>query len=160
MSYDTHKNWLYKIIGRNLYLYQLADGSTVDVLGGYKIKLPQDYRGSKLIYPSEAISDGLRIEYTSLDGIFCTTDPNELGDGDALAGITEDTGVDEDSHLNFDRILSLAIVDYVRAMYHERTGDIKMKEYYMREFWKKAGDAQSNKRKINMVMANNTFAVK
>ena len=72
----------------------------------------------------------------------------------------EDSSPDETSHPNLNRMLSLACVDYLKAMIADKRGDIQVKEYYMREFWKKVGDNESNKRKISMTYPVSTFAVR
>ena len=66
----------------------------------------------------------------------------------------------EAAHVNVNRMLSLAVVDYVKAMQSELQGDFQGKEYYMREFWKKVADDQSNKRKISMSFPISAYAVK
>lgn len=72
------------------------------------------------------------------------------------------TGVtaDETAHLNLNRMLCLAVVDYVKAQQKDAQGDIQAKEYYMKQFWKKIGDDQSNKRKISMSFALPAYSVK
>ena len=72
----------------------------------------------------------------------------------------EDSSPSETSHVNLNRMLSLACVDFVRAMVSDAGGDIQKKEYYMREFWKKIGDNASNKRKIFMTFPVSPFAVR
>jgi len=72
----------------------------------------------------------------------------------------EDSSPDETSHINLNKMLSLACVDYLKAMLSDLTGDIQKKEYYMREFWKKIGDNDSNKRKIVMSFPIGTYAVR
>ena len=71
-----------------------------------------------------------------------------------------DSSVDESSHINLNRMLSLAVVDYIKAQMKEATGDLQGKEYCMREFWKKVGDNESNKRNISMSFPASPFAVK
>ena len=234
MSFDTNKTWFYQFSGRDLQLYQYVQSANTDTLAGFRIKLPADYYANQLIYPNEDITDGLRIEYTSLDepfiaealedmqvfidgtGIafvdggvgsdtitdtgtgfvtagFAATDKIRVigsasNDGDyqltnAVAGTLtmatalltaetasesvtiyqipkEDSSPDETSHINLNKMLSLACVDYVKAMLSDLTGDIQKKEYYMREFWKKIGDNDSNKRKIVMSYPIGTYAVR
>jgi hypothetical protein len=72
----------------------------------------------------------------------------------------DDTDVDESSHINLNRMLSLAAVDYIRAQMKEATGDLQGKEYCMREFWKKVGDNESNKRNISISFPASPFAIK
>ena len=57
-------------------------------------------------------------------------------------------------------MLSLAVVDFMKAMQKELQGDIQGKEYYMREFWKKVADDQSNKRNISISFPIPVYAVK
>jgi hypothetical protein len=90
---------------------------------------------------------------------FVTTDPNELV-GDTNPNLIEPSTVDEDSHINLSRMLSLAVVDYVKAMLSDARGDLERKEYYMREFWKKLEDHQSNKMKSNKVVTTYPYAIK
>ena len=226
MSFDTNKTWFYKFLGRNLQLYQYVQTANTDTLSGFRIKLPADYYANQLIYPNEDITDGLRIEYTSLDDpfigealedmqifadgtdiSFSTTVITGAGTGDGFASgdrirvigsasndgdytttgaasntltdsttpftaesagesITvyqiplEDSSPDETSHINLNKMLSLACVDYVKAMLSDSLGDIEKKEYYMREFWKKIGDNDSNRRKIVMSYPMGTYAVR
>ena len=234
MSFDTNKTWFYQLLGRNLQLYQYVQTANTDTLAGFRIKLPADYYANQLIYPNEDITDGLRIEYTSLDepfiaealedmqvfisgtGIafvdgggssdtitntgsgfvtagFAASDKIRVigsasNDGDyqltnAVAGTLtmatgllttetasesvtiyqipkEDTSPDETSHINLNKMLSLACVDYVKAMLSDNEGDLQKKEYYMREFWKKIGDNDSNRRKIVMSFPMGSYAVR
>lgn len=202
------------------------------MLDGYRIQLPDEYYGKQLIYPDEDITNGLRIEYTSLSepfvdeaweslsasasgtgiafvdgggssdtitdtasgfGDFASGDKIRVigsasNDGDylltaAVAGtltvatgtltaetatesITvyqvpdEDTSPDETNHLNLNRMLSLAVVDYLKAMLAEQQGNLEVKEYYMKQFWKKVGDNESNKRKISMSFPSSPYAIR
>jgi hypothetical protein len=57
-------------------------------------------------------------------------------------------------------MLSLACVDYLKAMIADKAGDIERKEYYMREFWGKVGDNESNKRKISMSFPSAPYALR
>ena len=157
MSYDTHRYWVYQIVGRNIHLWQYVDSGAVDTLANYKIRLPGEYYGKQLIYPDESITDGLRFEGTAFIEPFVDVDPNELdgNDNPTLAGETAEEG----SHVNLSRMLSLAVVDFVKAQLSDSKGDIQRKEYYMREFWKKVGDNESNKRKVSMSFPVSTFAV-
>ena len=72
----------------------------------------------------------------------------------------EDSSPSETSHANLNRMLSLACVDYLKAMMADKRGDIQVKEYYMREFWKKVGDNESNKRKISMTYPVSPYAIR
>ena len=232
MSFDTNKTWFYQLLGRNIQLYQYVQTANTDTLSGFRIKLPADYYANQLIYPNEDITDGLRIEYTSLDEPFIAealedmqvfadgtgisfdpgpaatiSDTNDgfsdfaQGDKIRVIGSASNDGdytlsssgtVDEDtltitctftteaagesvtiyqipleatsptesSHINLNKMLSLACVDYVKAMLSDSLGDIEKKEYYMREFWKKIGDNDSNRRKIVMSYPMGTYAVR
>lgn len=159
MSYDTHRTWVYRISGRNIHLWQYIDGATTDTLGGYRIKLPNEYYGNQLIYPDEDITNGLRFEGTAFVEPFITVDPNEL-DGSDNPTLTNVASPDETSHVNLSRMLSLAVVDYLKAMLSEQQGDLEVKEYYMKQFWKKVGDNESNKRKTSMSFPSSPYAVR
>ena len=234
MSYKTGQTWFYYLKGRNIELYQRSDYGRTDTLGSYKIRLPDDSSGTYFIYPDEDITDGLRIEYTSLETPFIAEaleDMQVFADGSTIAfvdgggssdtitdtassfasfeatdkirvvGSTSNDGdyqltaassgtltvatgtftaetagqsitiyqipkqvatasADESSHLNLNRMLSLACVDYLKAMIADRQGDIDKKEYYMKEFWGKIGDNESNKRKISMSFPSAPYALR
>ena len=70
------------------------------------------------------------------------------------------SSADESSHVNLNRMLSLACEDYLKAMLADREGDIERKEYYMKEFWGKVGDNESNKRKVSMSFPSSPFALR
>ena len=74
--------------------------------------------------------------------------------------LTNQTSPDEADHVNLTRMLSLACVDYLKSMVADSNGELDKKEYYMREFWKKVGDDQSNKRRIFVNYPITPFAVK
>ena len=57
-------------------------------------------------------------------------------------------------------MLSLAVVDYLKAQMAERSGDIQIKEYFMREFFNKLADNESNKNKAFVAQAVSPYAVK
>ena len=72
----------------------------------------------------------------------------------------EDTTPDETNHVNLNNMLSLAVVDYIKAQLFDLKGDLERKEYYMKEFWKKVGDNESNKRRISLTFPTSPFAVR
>ena len=45
-------------------------------------------------------------------------------------------------------------------MLNEQRGDIEAKEYYMKEFFNKVGDNESNKRKVSMSFPSSPYAVR
>ena len=159
MSFDTHRTWLYRLSGRNISLYQYLEGAASDTIAGYRIKLPNEYYGNQLIYPDETITDGLRFEGTAFIEPFVSNDPNELSGNDNPT-LTDQTSPDERDHVNLSRMLSLAVVDYLRAMIAESAGNLEFKEYYMKQFWKKVGDNDSNKRNISMSFPMSPFGVR
>ena len=159
MSFDTNLTWVYQVVGKNIHLYQYVQTANTDTLAGYRIRLPNDYYGNQLIYPDESITNGLMYEGTAFIEAFVSVDPNEL-DGNDNPTLTSQTSPDEADHVNLSRMLSLAVVDYVKAMLADLGGEIEKKEYYMREFWKKVGDDQSNKRKISISFPLGAFAVR
>ena len=158
MSFDTHRTWFYEVVGRNIHLWQWVDTAATDTVGSYRVKLPAEYYGKQLIYPDESITAGLRFEGTAFIEPFVDVDPNEL-DSNANPELTGETA-EEGSHVNLSRMLSLAVVDYVKAMVSDAKGDIERKEYYMREFWKKVADNESNKRIISVSFPTSPFAVR
>ena len=228
MSYNTYKNWFYQLHGRYIHLWQLANNAFIDTIGSYKIRLPGEKSSIQLIYPDEDITNGLRIEYTSLatpfisealedmqvfadgsdisfsgnrisgvgtsdgfasgdkiriigsksnDGDYTTTSAGSTTLDDSSTTFTTEaagesitvyqipkavttSSADETSHMNLNRMLSLACVDYLKAMLADRDGDIERKKYYMREFWGKVGDNESNKRKISMSLPASPYAMR
>ena len=72
----------------------------------------------------------------------------------------EVTSPDSTSHINLNKMLSLAVVDYCKAMIAERNGEIDKKEYFMKEFYGKLADNESNKRIISVASTISAFAVK
>mgnify|MGYP003136637867 CR=1 FL=1 len=72
----------------------------------------------------------------------------------------EDSSPSSTSHVNLNKMLSLAVVDYLKAMNFEMAGDIERKEYYMKEFYGKLGDNESNKRNISVSFPSGPFAIR
>ena len=72
----------------------------------------------------------------------------------------EVTSPDSTSHINLNKMLSLAVVDYCKAMMAERNGEIDKKEYFIKEFYGKLADNESNKRIISVASPISAFAVK
>ena len=70
------------------------------------------------------------------------------------------TSPDTTSHINLNKMLSLAVVDYVKAMIHEERGEIDKKEYYIKEFYSKLADNESNKRIVSSAFPISPFAVR
>jgi len=68
--------------------------------------------------------------------------------------------VDSTSSINVNKMLCLAVVDYVKAMIHEERGEIDKKEYYIKEFYSKLADNESNKRIISTAFPVSPFAVR
>jgi len=72
----------------------------------------------------------------------------------------EDASPSSSSHINLNKMLSLAVVDYCKAMIAERNGEIDKKEYFMKEFYSKLADNESNKRIISVASPLAAFAVR
>ena len=151
MSYDTDRTFAYIYSGKKIRLYKIvrSAGRIIDNQGRVTGGLLDD-----IIYPDESITNGLRIEFTKIVEPFVVEDP------ETTSSLTEDTSPSESSHLNLNRVLSLAVVCYVKAQLAERMGNMQLKEYYMREFYKKVADNESNKNKVFMASPIKTFAVK
>lgn len=151
MSYDTNRTFAYIYSGKKIRLYKIvrSSGRIIDNQGRVTGGLLDD-----IIYPDENITNGLRIEFTKIVEPFVVEDP------ETTSSLTEDANPSESSHLNLNRVLSLAVVCYVKAQLAERMGNMQLKEYYMREFYKKVADNESNKNKVFMASPIKTFAVK
>ena len=127
------------------------------------------YVGDRVRVIGSASNDGdYTIAVLSSD-CMSITDPNPSGSlvdeavGESITVYQipkEDSSPSESSHVNLNRMLSLACVDYVKAMLSDIQGDVQMKEYYMKEFWKKVGDNSSNKRKISMLFPSGMYSVR
>ena len=72
----------------------------------------------------------------------------------------EDATPDATSHINLNKMLSLAVVDYCKSMLAEQNDEIDKKEYFMKEFFSKLGDNESNKRNISVSFPTGPFAIK
>jgi len=72
----------------------------------------------------------------------------------------EESSPSATSHINLNKMLCLAIIDYCKAMLAERDGEMDKKEYFMKEFYSKLGDNESNKRNISVAFPAGPFAVK
>jgi hypothetical protein len=159
MSYDTNNTWVYQIVGRNIHLYQYMANANSSVLAGHRIALPYDYYGNELVYPNENITNGIRYEGTAFIEPFVDNDPNELN-GSSNPTLTNQSSPDEDDHVNLSRMLSLAVVDYLKSQKAEMQGDLEKKEYFIKQFWKKVGDNESNKTKTSISYTSSAYAVK
>mgnify|MGYP003134528127 FL=1 len=158
MSKNVEESYAYYISGRNIQLYEIAySGANEDVT--YSVRLPEYKDQIKLKYPDETITSGLMFEGTAFIEPFVDIDPNELSGGNQPT-LTEVTSPNEVSHINLNRMLSLACVDYVKGMLAERSNDINKKEYYMKEFFSKLADSESNKRKQVFIQPVNPFALR
>jgi|10_taG_2_1085330.scaffolds.fasta_scaffold42682_4 hypothetical protein len=163
--------YYYRIVGKNIELWEYVASGQYDIIGDYRIRLPVDRSSENLIYPNNAIDNGLMFEGTAYIEPFVNADPNELSGG-AQPTLSAPTGApggasgtvdntdEEEWHINMSRMLSLAIVDYCKAMMSDLAAKLDMKEYYMREFWKKVGDERSNKRIASVIFPHSPYAVK
>ena len=158
MSRNTDQTWAYYIAGRNILLYEVAyGGASSDI--NTKVRLPEFVEEVTLIYPNENITEGLMFEGTAFIEPFVDVDPNELANN-AQPDLTNVPNPTEVSHMNLNRMLSLAVVDYVKSNLHERDGDIQKKEYFMKEFFSKLADSESNKRRELMTFPVSPFALR
>ena len=159
MSKNTDKTFAYYLAGRNIHLYEVAyHGSSEDA--EYQVRIPEFDEELKLIYPDEDIPNGLMFEGTAFIEPFVDVEPNELTNSGQMPTTTEVANPDETSHVNLNRMLSLACVDYVMAMLEDRKGDVGKKEYYMKEFFSKLADSESNKRRNIMTFPVTPFALR
>jgi hypothetical protein len=131
--------------------------------------------GNRWITSGFATGDKIRIQGSaSNDGDYTLTDvgANSLVVAETIAEesvgqrITvtqipkEVTSPDSTSHINLNKMLSLAVVDYVKAMVSEERGEIDKKEYYMKEFYSKLADNESNKRIISVASSISAYSVR
>ena len=112
MSYDTDRTYAYIYSGKKIRLYKIvrSAGRIIDNQGRVTGGLLDD-----IIYPDESITNGLRIEFTKI-----FVEPFVVEDPETTSSLTEDTSPSESSHLNLNRVLSLAVVCYVKAQLAER----------------------------------------
>ena len=96
------------------------------------------------------IGEGTITSETAGQRITITQIPKEVASAD----------VDSTSSINLNKMLCLAVVDYVKAMIHEERGEIDKKEYYIKEFYSKLADNESNKRIISSAFPVSPFAVR
>ncbi len=155
-----------------------ASGTTISfsVSGNYITSTPSTFwtssgftTGDKIRVKGSSSNDG---DYT-IDGIDTVGDGNRLQvSGSTLTAESagqriiinqipkEDTSPSSSSHINLNKMLSLAVVDYCKAMIAERNGEIDKKEYFMKEFYSKLADNESNKRIISVASPISAFAVR
>jgi len=152
MSYDTNKTFAFYHQGKVFHIYRVTRSVSrgIDTSGVVK-----EYGVTNLLYPDETITSGIRVEYTALEKPFVEEDPEST----AYSSLTNVTSPTELTHVNLNRVLSLAIVDYLKAMMAERDGDLDRKEYYLRNFHKKVSDNESNKNKIHIAQSS-SYSVK
>lgn len=153
MSYDTNKNYFYKRHGKVLRLYRLKKSSFRVVDNEGRVE-PSD--SDELEYPDENVTDGLRLEYTTLKKPFVLSDPDETAD----ASNVEVNSPTEGSYINLNRVLSLAVVEYLKAQFAERSGNVQAKEYFMKEFYSKLADNESNRNDVFVVMPMSPYAIR
>tara|TARA_R110002051_G_scaffold204351_3_gene270487 strand:- start:853 stop:1335 length:483 start_codon:yes stop_codon:yes gene_type:complete len=160
MSQSVENTWAYYISGRNIHLYKLSSSGASEN-ATYRVRVPEFDNQTKLIYPNEAIAAGLMFEGTAFIAPFVEEEPNELADN-SQPTLTEvaTSDVNEVHHINSNRMLSLACVDYVKGMLAEREGDINKKEYFMKEFFSKLSDSESNKRNNVTIQPVSPYALR
>ena len=152
MSFDTDRNFVYSLHGKKMRLYRYRSGSSrlVDTQGRVSAE-----SWDELIYPDETIANGLRIEYGALVSPFVVEDPESTD----IGSLTEVSAPKEASHVNLNRMLSVAVVEYVKAHLSERAGNVDAKEYFMRQFFNKLSDNESNKNKVHIAHAVSPYAL-
>ena len=161
MSSSVNTGWFWRLKGKKLHIYRLKRSGA----GSIRADGSLTSGGDELVYPDETISNGIRLEYTAYIEPFVDIDPSVLASDSSEtswsnASLTEVTSPDESSHVNLNRMLSLAVVSYVKAMLAEMSGEVQSKEYYMREFFKKVSDNESNKRMQSITYTVSPFAVR
>jgi len=118
--------------------------------------------GDRIRIKGSASNDG---DYTTTDAAATTLTTSGLtteavGESISIYQIPKEvTSPDESSHVNLSRTLTLAVIDYVKAQKADMVGEVQEKEYYMKEFYRKIGDSQSNKYKVAVALAQKPFAI-
>ena len=132
-----------------------------DTISGFEV-------GDKIRIRGSASNDA---DYT-IDSFSGSSNVNMIVSGSTLTDETagerisitqipkEDSSPSATSHINLNKMLNLAVIDYCKAMLAERNGEIDKKEYFMKEFYSKLGDNESNKRNISVAFPAGPFAVK
>ena len=72
---------------------------------------------------------------------------------------TTTPSVDSGDHVNCTRLVALAVVDYIKSQIAEQSGNIELKEYFMKEFWGKVADNKSNRTISGISVPRPTYAV-
>ena len=160
MSQDVDRDYFWRTRGNTLEILKLKRGGAAIKNDG-----TLNPNRDELIYPDESVDNGIRVEYTAFVNPFVNNDPNVLSSDSSETSwsnptLTEVTSPTESTHVNLNRLLSMAVVSYLQAMVSEIKGDLQSKEYYMREFWKRVSDAKSNKRMVSMAFPTSPFAVR
>ena len=109
-----------------------------------------DYQLTGAVAGTLTMATGLLTAETAEERVTITQIPKAVTSGSE----------DETSHINLNKMLSLAVVDYLKAMIAEQAGQMDLKEYFMKEFYGKLGDNESNKRKISMSFPAGVYAVR
>ena len=162
MSSQTNTEYIYQVKNNKLFLWKIRNiGDSVPTTSGEITSSGTN----RVIYPPENITNGLRIEYASLDSLFVDNDPNALSSDSSETSwgnptLTEESTPSETSHLNLSRTLSLAMVDYVKAMMSDKGGELERREIYMRDFYKKVGDDKSNTYRVSLSFPASPYAVR
>ena len=127
--------------------FNFADGDKIRVQGS--TSNDGDYTLSGSATSNQlTVATGTFTEETAGERITITQIPKEV------------TSPDTTSYINLNKMLCLAVVDYCKAMISERDGEIDKKEYYIKEFYSKLADNESNKRVISVAFPISPFAVR
>ena len=117
MSQDVNRDYFWRTRGNTLEVLKLKrSGSAVKNDGSLSPNRDE------LIYPDESVDDGVRVEYTAFVNPFVSADPNVLATGDTNETTWTNptlTPVDsptETTHVNLNRLLSMAVVRYIKTM--------------------------------------------
>jgi len=113
-------------------------------------------------YTILAIAADVSTGYRQLDVVAGSFTTEAVGGRVSINQIPVDdsTSPSTTSHINLNKMLSLAVLDYCKGMLSERNGELDKKEYYMKEFFGKLGDNESNKRNISVSFPSGPFAIR
>ena len=126
MSQDVDRDYFWRTRGNTLEILKLKRGGAAIKNDG-----TLNPNRDELIYPDESVDNGIRVEYTAFVNPFVNNDPNVLSSDSSETSwsnptLTEVTSPTESTHVNLNRLLSMAVVSYLQAMVSEIKGDLPL----------------------------------
>ena len=111
-------------------------------------------------YSTDASNDGIyEVENKTNTVLTVATGSGNFKTLTTVSGV-EINVIDETFRINADRLVSSALVDYVKALELEERNDFRNSDNLMKRFWKKISDSESNKRDVSVSMPMSPFGVR